>query len=628
MVFRHFKKLLLVFLLSASGVETGYTQPPSIQFVNEGKTNMKGGFSLYRNKGAKITADSAFSLYQSGRFQLNENNIINAFYSSDILWIGSSLQNTGSKPAVLLYEVTDPSIDELELFIVSENKISSLGQTGDLFAFDSRPVHHKSFVFRINIPLGDRVHLLLSINNNGHPIVTKINLEDEKSFQKRSAISYTIWGIAIGILVFVILFSLFIFWSLRERLYLFYALYVFFVLLWILCNNGMSYQYLWGNHPQIMARARFMTGEASIILLVQLMQLFLNQSKINSRFYAATNFIKLALLAFVCILFIPYDFSKDKLIITTFLITVDLLTLAAVAVVILGLVEKIRQGSRIALYFLLATLISFPGIILVFLVRLNVIGASNITFNGVYIGVFLEIVVLTIGLTQRYNLYKKEREKLLLELKQQEMEAAIKVALAKEDERRRIAADMHDDLGAGLSGLRIMSELAARKESKEDLQKDAGRIAAAASDLGGKMKDIIWTLNTENDTLQNLLYYIHQYGENLFRDAGIQFKMQLPEQIKGKVVSGEWRRHMFLAVKEAFNNIVKHSGATMAECFIKAGDNFQMEIRDNGRGFSSPDINAGNGLHNMKIRLDTLGGSFTIDSTNGTSLRFVAPFGK
>ncbi len=105
------------------------------------------------------------------------------------------------------------------------------------------------------------------------------------------------------------------------------------------------------------------------------------------------------------------------------------------------------------------------------------------------------------------------------------------MAVAKERERKRIAADMHDDLGAALSGLKLMSELSARKNTLEELKNDTRNISKSAEELTFKMKEIVWTLDNESDNLENLLLYIQKYGTRFFTGTPIRFEMPLPSWI-------------------------------------------------------------------------------------------------
>jgi signal transduction histidine kinase len=586
---------------------------------------MVRNLSFYVDTTSKRGIAEINALRSLERFSPLSKNVYQTGYKDVTHWISIDVLNNGSKQQSLMYEVTDPTIDELELFESNGNDLKSLGLTGDIFPFSQRAVPDKNFVFPLTIPANGQLRYFLRINGHGHTSYLQIRVQPELFFRQSGKGEYLFWGILFGVMVFVAVFSLFIFISLKDKLYLYYTLYVLSVLLWMLGNNGIGYQYFWSNHSVFNGLVRFICGSFSIIMILTIMQSFLGQTKQNSRFYKFTNLLKWSLGIMIFLPLIPYDYTGNEKLQAVFLVVADTVSLCCLISLYGSSIEKIRQGVKLAYYYLIAVSCVALGGTCVLLLRLSVLAVNDFTIAMPYLGIVVEIVVLTFGLTVRYNNYKKEREKLMLEMQEQEKEAAIKLALAKEEERRRIAADMHDDLGAGLSGLKLMSELATRKNTADELKRETQRIASSAADLSDKMRDIIWTLNAENDTLQKLLFYIHHYGDQLFETAEMSFNMLLPIQIPACNISGDWRRHVFLAVKEAFNNIIKHAGASAVECTIEIGNNLIIKVKDNGKGLATGSKPLGNGLSNMHNRMKEVGGDFQISSNHGTELLFRIP---
>lgn len=619
-----YRKYFFSFLLSIISFYCLGQQPINI---NNLKEEVGKGLYFFVDSSNKLDAGQIKNLYTQKGFVPVNSNFYHVGYSNAMHWLAIELTNTSNELVELMFKAEDPSCDELELFESHEGVVKSFGITGDLKPFSQRPVLDKNFVYPISIPANGTSLYLLRIANHGHSNFIPIEIQTAKSFIQGSIREYLLWGFFVGAILFMILFAIFIFISLRDKFYIYYAFYVTSMLIWVLGNNGIGYQYIWGNSPFFMGIVRFVSGTLSIVLMLNIMQIFLDQNKYNSRFYKPTNFLKWALALMWLLPWIPYNYLSNEKLITSFLVIADVLSLACTIVILGSSIEKIRQRVSVAIYFFIASISLTLGGATLFLLRLKVIPANGITLNLIYVGFIIEVIILTFGLTIRYNNYKKEREKLLVKIKEQEKETAIKLALAKEGERRRIAADMHDDLGAGLSGLRLMSELATRKETTAEFKKETLRIASSASDLSDRMKDIIWTLNIENDSLQKLLFYIHQYGNELFEDAEINFNMQLPQSIPAYNITGEWRRHLFLAIKEAFNNIIKHANASSVTCIINIGTELCIEVRDNGRGFSlgKTSNGNGNGMSNMKLRMKEINGNLTMLSNEGTTLVFTVP---
>ena len=231
--------------------------------------------------------------------------------------------------------------------------------------------------------------------------------------------------------------------------------------------------------------------------------------------------------------------------------------------------------------------------------------------------------ILILGLaggTGRYVTKKRMRRRLeLLEQRQ-----------AIEKERRRIARDMHDQLGAGLTQVGLLGELARRDADKPDRAKiHASRICDLAREQAQTLDEIVWTIEPKNDLLNKLAAYIAVYAEQFFKAAGICCRLDIPPGLPAQPLSAELRHNLFLAVKEGLNNIAKHAGASEVHIRVSLNDSkLEIGLVDNGAGFVVRDIDSlGNGLSNMKHRIEEIGGTFTLDSepAKGTRLQFQVP---
>jgi signal transduction histidine kinase len=227
------------------------------------------------------------------------------------------------------------------------------------------------------------------------------------------------------------------------------------------------------------------------------------------------------------------------------------------------------------------------------------------------------IALLLLGI---YALFRSMlRRKLLQQKIQLEKEKAIA------GERTRIATDMHDELGAGISTIKYLSQSApfiALGVQKENNLK----IAAQADELVDKMNDIIWAMNENNDTLDNLLYYCKAWIVEYCDAHQLKPVIIVPDTIPNFTVRGEVRQDIFLCIKESVHNIIKHANASdMQVAFILLPKQLNITISDNGKGFDQQKIKHGNGLFNIEKRIGRLKGSLHIESSGGTRLNFSIP---
>jgi signal transduction histidine kinase/ligand-binding sensor domain-containing protein len=196
-----------------------------------------------------------------------------------------------------------------------------------------------------------------------------------------------------------------------------------------------------------------------------------------------------------------------------------------------------------------------------------------------------------------------------------------------EKERTRIATDMHDDLGAGLSQIKFLSEAIGMKRQKHlPIEEEVSSIRSFSDEMIDKMGEIVWALNEKNDTLNDLLSYTRSYAVEYLAQNGINCHVDEPENIPQIDLSGEFRRNIYLTAKEALHNIVKHAQASEVWIQIEIDRGLTLKIKDNGIGIDNSTPNSfGNGLTNMKNRIEELRGSFEIKSKNGTAIIIKAP---
>lgn len=198
---------------------------------------------------------------------------------------------------------------------------------------------------------------------------------------------------------------------------------------------------------------------------------------------------------------------------------------------------------------------------------------------------------------------------------------------AVEKERTRIATDMHDDLGAGLSRIRFLSETIGMKKQKQlPIDEEIDTIRTYSHDMIDKMGEIVWALNEKNDTLNDLLSYTRAYAAEYLLQNGIDCLFKEPEDIPALEVSGEFRRNIYLTVKEALHNVVKHAGATGVKILVDISDKLIIQIWDNGKGLNEEKMRSyGNGLRNMRLRMAELRGKLEIKNQNGTLVFIQVP---
>lgn len=196
-------------------------------------------------------------------------------------------------------------------------------------------------------------------------------------------------------------------------------------------------------------------------------------------------------------------------------------------------------------------------------------------------------------------------------------------------ERLRISREMHDDIGAGLTQIILMSE-SAKNKSKGYGDKELEGIAEASRKLVNNMSEIIWSLHPENRTLDQLFAYLREQLNKLLEYSGMEYSIHFPEHTTAVLLSNEQRRNLLLVVKEIVHNSVKYSGAKKLSVMAVLKEQIlHVEIQDNGSGYDTRKNYSGNGLKNIHARISELNGILHVESNseNGTKYVFTIPVG-
>ncbi len=204
---------------------------------------------------------------------------------------------------------------------------------------------------------------------------------------------------------------------------------------------------------------------------------------------------------------------------------------------------------------------------------------------------------------------------------------------AVEKERTRIATDMHDDLGSGLSRIKFLSEtIGIKKQQQLPFEDEITGIRDYSHEMIDKMGEIVWALNEKNDSLNDLMSYTRSYAVEYLLQAGICCKVEEPDDIPSRFVSGEFRRNVYLTIKEALHNVVKHARAEQVCIRVEIRQLLTIVIQDDGIGFDKNNIRPfSNGLQNMHKRIKDIGGTLQIlpasetAGTTGTTVRLSVP---
>jgi signal transduction histidine kinase/ligand-binding sensor domain-containing protein len=195
--------------------------------------------------------------------------------------------------------------------------------------------------------------------------------------------------------------------------------------------------------------------------------------------------------------------------------------------------------------------------------------------------------------------------------------------------RTRIAADLHDDLGASLSRVAILSETLQLPGARPagEIERRLGEIAETAREVVDSLSDVVWAVNPRHDEVRSLLSRTRQVASELLEPQGIVWTLEAAPSLENLVIAADLRRHLFLIVKEALTNAARHAGCRTVDIgFDREGALCRLWIRDDGRGMAPDRPVDGNGLRNMAERAAMIGGRFVAKSKQGKGTEICVEF--
>jgi len=621
------KKYFLCYLLMLAGFCSNAQNGKPILIDTASRFDIRNNGYYYEDKGLKATVDTLIKLKRQNKLSpLTPYRTFNKGFSLSYWWIVFDIENTLPETVNLLFNERSNGINRLQLFkLDSVGKVTRMALTGDHFRFDTRPISYHNYLYPIKLKAKERATYLLWADKRGQNMVMPLGLAKDVDLIHAEIPFYTFFGVFVGIYLFAIVFNLLLFISIRDKIHIYYALYVFCMLIFNLEDEGLAFQWLYPNVPFLQDYLRHIIAFAGSALLIQVMQLFVNQTKENSKLYGLANTYKI--LCYLLILLPLTLFFKTSLLLERInFFATNFMALATVLILIACAIERIINGYKIAWYYLVAMLILLLGILnYVF----NTLGITNLYFfqtTGLVIGLTVEIVFLSFALTLRYNFLKREKKALLQEKAKLEVALVDDVFAAQENERARLARDLHDDLGGTLSAIKLnvtafkVNTLALGTTDQAFYSQTIDMIEKACINL----REIAHDLMPKNLDKMGLVGALSEQFAYLKQTSTISFEFVFDLQ---NTIASELELAIYRIIKELINNVEKHSCATQAIVQLLCSQTqITIMCEDNGLGFDGNKSVMGLGLNNITSRINYLKGTLYIDSNkNGTTITILIP---
>jgi signal transduction histidine kinase len=414
-----------------------------------------------------------------------------------------------------------------------------------------------------------------------------------------------------GALLLQSVIFLLIFLKYGKKQFLYYMLYLLLLATYYAINASETLLGISGKHPAILFLLKYLN--MPLVMLFNVFYLYFISAFLGLKQYRNIFLVVKLLLGIIAASFVAYivfRFLHAPVNIIFNIVNISGL-IGGFLLACMIVKQKVPYGKFIAAGILFYTTTSIASALTIMMRKSNpAVTFAETPLLYVKTGVLADMILYFIALISKWVNTEKE-------LALSAIEAELKVS----NERDRIRRDFHDEIGASLSGIAMYSHLGKeqiRTLNLTEAEKSLTIMQQTSTDIVDKLNDIVWLINPVQDTLKKLVQRLEEYAGNMAAIKNIQVKITAPEQFSTKKLSVENRRNMYLFCKEAINNAVKYSGATLLNLTVKESNHLlEISISDNGKGFDADSVKRGNGLDNMQKRATELGAAFNLQSKPG-----------
>lgn len=344
------------------------------------------------------TGNMTLSDVKSAIFQKNNVDTPNFGLSKSTFWLKFDITNKSADELIYL-ELAYPMIDLCELYSGETNKLLQI--TSENQPFENRLINDPNFVFELKQPRGVTKTYYLKILAS-EQLVLPLIITTPKEFFTDSLVREILAGIQIGTLLVMILYNLFVYFSVREKSYLYYVLYIFFIGLTQITITGYTYKYLWPSFPEFNNLAYVMFPALAGVFTILFIKNFLHTRAKSPILHHMLTVVTISYLLAFAFRITGFDMLSYRLI--------DITALTGAIIALIISVRLSFQGYRPAKFFLFAWLIFLLGLIFYIIRNLNLLPYNNFTNYSMQVGTIIEVILLSFALADKINILKKEKE--------------------------------------------------------------------------------------------------------------------------------------------------------------------------------------------------------------------------
>lgn len=508
-----------------------------------------------------------------------------------------------------ILEVDNPHIDRIMVWASDGDSLRYLGISGDRMPFHDRTVTDRAPVFTFDLPDGGCTDLLLMVDKRNAAVTVPLELWERDAFHRVRQSELLMYGLFFGSLLIIILYSLLIGAMQRKGVYGWYGIYVILLSTYLFVAVGYGFQYL---YPW----SSTLNNYARLVLIVLILFSFLRFTRhfLQTRQRARNIDITYGVMGWMLLGIIVWWMLSPGLFTAYTVVVINVVYgFMAVAVVLLfpALRAAWREERSAALFYLAAFSVNIIAFLLVVAEEYGILSLHWLPIGPIFIGSLAEILIFSFALSYRSRIVTDDREKLLIGMAKLRRDATEGYIRGMEEEKTRVAAELHDDIASRLAVLRLSLPGGKDSEAVED-------VARRVRSLSHRLSTAVHDDEAFTEQVQHLVRDCRRAGLDV-RYRAFDLPASIPK---------ETGMQLLRILQEAVQNIVKHANAGRVDIqLFRHDDELVMTIEDDGTGFDPQTASGGAGLRNMRLRAEQLGGELEVSSApgRGTSVMVTVP---
>ena len=584
---------LLLFLLLTYGV---------YQVTNVSDDVIKPSFYVTADRGELDPDQALKNIKEKGDTVLN--GFFNPGFSPDAWWLYVPAKHYAGS----YIQIMNPHINIIRIYSVNGNgRIAPVLESGDYFPFKKRLIRDPDFWYPIKT---EDDGLLIRVDKKGESMIVPLQIVPDNEVLSQLSNQKSIYGFFAGWMLFLLVLNFFLWLSLKDNIHFFYILYITTTALWLFSNWGIGFQYLWPEQIGFSNKSRPFFASLGFLFLLELTKRFFTSPDEKPIYNNLVRMLQFFLLVVTVALLIANISTLNSTVRFVFLTITNLIWLATIVMVGFYVYKSYRRFKTLSFFFITAI-----GLLLLF-TFLNIISQFNVESNlvvfvnkyGSAIGLLAESTILSFGLSRRYDFYKAEKEAAMLALETEKSMLADKLIQAQEEERSRLARELHDGLGGLLGSIRIgaFHRLKPNADAQQWIDK---QLSGAIGDLRNIAHDLMPVGLSEKGLVLILEQTIARW--NSADDFQVSLHCGIHNRYPLATEAGLYR-----IVTELLYNAKKHAAATQVFVSLweeNENNTITLMVEDNGCGFD-PEKTDGLGWKNIRYRVQYLNGKVSVDS--------------